>query len=50
MAHDYLVAWVPPDFLELANAGMAVNPEQCIVWLDTVDDEFVRSLRSLNFM
>jgi hypothetical protein len=46
---DYLVAWVPPDFVQLASAGIAVNPEACIRWLDTLDDEFVRSLRRLGF-
>jgi hypothetical protein len=47
---NYLVAWVPPDFLQLAGAGVDTNPEQCILWLDALDDEFVRSLRSLNLM
>ena len=31
---SYLVAWVPPVFLEDAAAGVVVNPEQCIEWLD----------------
>lgn len=50
--HDanYLVAWVPPDFIQLASDGIAVNPEECIMWLDTLDDEFVRSLRRLNLL
>jgi len=30
----YLLAWVPPEFLRLAEAGIHVNPEQCIRWLD----------------
>ena len=50
MEVNYLVAWVPPDFIRLANAGVAVNPEKCILWLDTLDDEFVRSLRRLGFL
>jgi hypothetical protein len=29
---EYLVSWVPPQLLELANAGVEVNPEQCILW------------------
>lgn len=49
MDANYLVAWVPPDFIQLANAGVAVNPEKCILWLDTLDDEFVRSLRPWAF-
>ena len=47
---NYLVAWIPPDFLELASAGIAVNPEGCILWLDTRDDEFVQSLRWMGFV
>jgi hypothetical protein len=30
---SYLVAWVPPELLELAAAGIEVNPEDCIAWL-----------------
>jgi hypothetical protein len=29
----YLLAWVPSEFIPLAEAGIAVNPEECIVWL-----------------
>jgi hypothetical protein len=47
---NYLVAWVPPDFIQLASAGLAVNPEACILWLDTLDDAFVRSLRRMGFL
>ena len=50
MEANYLVAWVPPDFIQLASRGVRVNPEQCIQWLDTLDDEFVRSLRRLGFL
>ena len=28
----YLVSWVPPELLELANVGIEVNPEECIFW------------------
>ena len=28
----YLVSWVPPQHLELANSGIEVNPEGCILW------------------
>jgi hypothetical protein len=30
----YLVAWVPSELMALADAGIAVNPEECIAWLD----------------
>ena len=49
MEANYLVAWVPPDFIQLASRGVDANPEGCILWLDTLDDEFVRSLRRLSF-
>jgi len=47
---SYLVAWVPPDFIELADAGIRANPEDCIRWLDTLDDDFVRSIRSMKLL
>ena len=50
MEANYLVAWVPPDFIQLASGGVGVNPEACILWLDTLDDEFMRSLRRLGFL
>ena len=50
MDANFLVAWVPPDFIPLASAGVEVNPEKCILWLDTMDDEFVRSLRRLKLL
>ena len=31
----YLVAWVPPQLLALATAGIDANPEECVVWLDS---------------
>lgn len=33
----YLVSWVPPALVDLATAGIRVNPEECIVWLDDAD-------------
>jgi len=50
MEASYLVAWVPPDFIALADAGIRANPESCIRWLEELDDDFVRSLRSMNFL
>ena len=34
MAGKYLLAWVPPQMLKFANAGVEVNPEECIKWAD----------------
>jgi hypothetical protein len=30
----FLVAWIPPAFLELVGWGIRVNPEACIVWAE----------------
>ena len=40
----YLVAWVPPAFVEMVGRGIYVNPEQCIAWLDDTDCEVRRLL------
>lgn len=34
---SYLVAWIPSVFLDDAAAGVVVNPEECIQWLDDSD-------------
>ena len=47
---SYLVAWVPPAFLELASLGIDVKPEECILSLDTLDHPFVQSLRRLKLV
>jgi hypothetical protein len=31
---QYLIAWVPPYLLGMAQEGIAVNVEDCIAWLD----------------
>ncbi|MCM3901847.1 MAG: hypothetical protein ND866_09090 [Pyrinomonadaceae bacterium] len=30
---EYLVAWIPREFVSMAEKGIDVNPEQCIQWL-----------------
>lgn len=42
---SYLVAWVPQHVLDLAEAGIHVNPEECIRWATDVDTTFIRKLR-----
>jgi hypothetical protein len=37
----HLVSWVPPVLEELASAGVAVNPEECIQWASPT---FLKSL------
>ncbi len=29
---QYVISWVPPQLIELANAGVEANPEQCVLW------------------
>jgi hypothetical protein len=36
---------VPPTFLDLAQAGIEVNPEECIRWLDDTDVPLRAELR-----
>lgn len=33
----YLIAWIPPALMDLAEGGIRVNPEQCIDWLDSAE-------------
>lgn len=42
---EYLIAWVPPAFIELAATGIMVNPEECIQWLDESSVSFAQLLR-----
>ena len=43
---DYLVAWIPREFVEVANRGINVNPEQCIQWLTDAPLELASILRT----
>ena len=43
---EYLVAWVPPKFVALADEGISVNPEQCIQWLGDTPVELAGVLRA----
>ena len=47
---EYLIAWVPPEFVGLANEGIAVNPEQCIQWLSDTSVELANALRAENLL
>jgi hypothetical protein len=41
---DYLLSWIPPEFIDLAEDGINVNPEACIWWFDRRDTAFARTL------
>jgi len=38
----YLVSWVPEEFLDAAQRGIDVNPEQCILWIEDADVQLRR--------
>jgi DNA-binding transcriptional LysR family regulator len=44
--YDYLVNWVPPQFVDRVEAGILVNPVQCILWATELDTGFARRLRA----
>jgi hypothetical protein len=48
--HTYLLAWIPPECVELTAAGIEVNPEHCIRWAEDVDAGFVHRLRSAGLL
>ena len=47
---EYLIAWVPPELVSLANHGIYVNPEQCIMWLSDTSVELAKVLRAENLL
>jgi len=47
---EYLIAWVPPELVSLADEGIAVNPEQCIRWLSSTSIELAKALRFENLL
>ncbi len=47
---EYLIAWIPKEFVDLANEGIAVNPEQCILWLSDTSVELARVLRGSSLL
>lgn len=40
---SYLISWIPPCFVDSVTAGISVNPEQCIQWLEDADVMLARS-------
>jgi hypothetical protein len=47
---SYLISWIPPEFTQLVQNGIDVNPEGCILWAETVDSPFTKQLRNLGFI
>ena len=44
---SYLLAWVPPQMIDLANAGINVNPEVCILWATDLETPSIRMLKDV---
>lgn len=44
---QYVVAWVPAQLVACVTAGIEVNPEQCIVWLEHADVRAREELQQL---
>jgi hypothetical protein len=36
---SHLISWVPREFIALVDAGIRVNPEECIAWLEDANIE-----------
>jgi len=41
---DYLVSWIPPTYLELADKGVRANIEGCLAWFDDMKYGAARQL------
>jgi hypothetical protein len=41
---SHLVAWVPSEFIQLADAGIRVNPEECVKWLVDSDIDLKKQI------
>ncbi len=50
MRVSYLVSWVPPCLLEVAEAGIEANPEECVEWLADRDTTFTRALQETGLL
>lgn len=47
---SYLVSWVPPELIPLAQAGIVVNPESCIEWLADRETPFTVALQAAGLL
>ena len=48
-SEGFLISWVPDLFLDLAQTGIDVNPEECICWLDDYEHPIVDALRKYDW-
>jgi len=47
-SESYLVSWIPNWLLHYAEVAVRVNPLNCLWWLDSRDDPFIRALTRLD--
>jgi hypothetical protein len=46
----YLVSWVPPPMIELAEQGIQMNAMDCIGWAEDLDEPFIAQLRDAGLL
>ncbi len=42
---NYLVCWVSEQLVAIVDAGVRVNPEECLHWVDEMETPFARALK-----
>ena len=47
---SYLISWIPLSCLALAQEGIQINPEECIVWADELDTPSIEQLRAAGLL
>ena len=43
---SFLISWVPPAFIDLAQKAIEYCPTSCIKWASNVSNEFIKGLRA----
>jgi hypothetical protein len=46
----YLICWIPPWAIPIAQAGLYVNPERCLEWLADRETPFTNALREAGLL
>lgn len=47
---EYLVSWVPPEFIDLANIGVEKHFLDCMTWATDADTPFTRQLKAAGLL
>ncbi len=48
--YEYIVSWVPPEFIDLAQGAIEVQCVDCLNWAENVDTTFTRQLRAAGLL